>query len=165
MAIDKSGASSADPGTLGVRPRGLVKDGLLADYDHEIGATRRMLERVPDDKLGWKPHERSMTLGELSTHLGSIPSWASAILNENGFDLTDNPPPPRAKTTRADILAFFDDSTRRTRAWMDLTDAQYAAPWSLKRDGHELFSVPRVAAFRTFVIHHLIHHRGQLSVY
>jgi uncharacterized damage-inducible protein DinB len=142
-----------------------MKDGLLADYDHELGATRRMLERVPDDKLGWRPHDKSMSLGELSTHLGNIPSWATAILNVNGFDLSDTPPPPPARTSRADILAFFDESTQRTRALMDLTDAQYVARWTLKRDGHELFSVPRIAAFRTFVIHHIIHHRGQLSVY
>ena len=69
------------------------------------------------------------------------------------------------KTTRADILALFDDSTRRTRALMDKTDPEYLAPWTLRRGGQDMFTMPRVAAFRSFVLNHTIHHRGQLSVY
>jgi uncharacterized damage-inducible protein DinB len=142
-----------------------IKEGLLADFDHEMGTTRKLLERLPDDKLAWKPHEKSMTLGGLATHLGNIPNWAGAILNDTSFDLAAAPPHLADKNSRAEILAAFDQARARTRAWMDRTDAEYVAPWTLTRGGQEVFTVPRVAAFRNFVLHHIIHHRGQLSVY
>ena len=142
-----------------------IRDALLADYDHEMGTTRRLLERLPDDRLAWKPHERSMSLGALATHLSRIPEWAGAILNESSFDLEAVPPNADEQTSRTGILASFDAARARTRAWMDKSDGEYNAPWTLKRGGQQLFSVPRVAAFRSFVLHHIIHHRGQLSVY
>jgi uncharacterized damage-inducible protein DinB len=142
-----------------------IRDALLADYDHEMGTTRRLLERLPDDKLGWKPHEKSMSLGGLATHISHIPEWAGAILNELSFDLAGPPPPAPEQTSRAGILAAFDATRARTRSWMDKSDAEYNALWTLKRGGHQVFSVPRVGAFRSFVLHHIIHHRGQLSVY
>ncbi len=142
-----------------------IKDGLLADFDHEMGTTRKLLERLPDDRLVWKPHVRSMSLGGLATHLGNIPHWAGTILNETSFDLVAAPPNLQEKTSRADILAAFDQVCAQARAWMDKTDAEYVSPWTLKRAGQEVFTVPRVAAFRSFVLHHIIHHRGQLSVY
>lgn len=142
-----------------------IKDALLADFDHEMGTTRRLLERMPDDKLSWKPHPKSMSLGGLATHLSNIPQWAGPILNEPFFDLADAPPNLTEKTSCAEILASFDEMRARTRGWMDRIDGEYMATWTLKRGGHEVFTVPRVAAFRSFVLHHIIHHRGQLSVY
>ena len=142
-----------------------IRDALLADYDHEMGTTRRLLERLPDDKLGWKPHDRSMSLGGLATHLSRIPEWAGTILNEPSFDLADAPAHAAEPTSRAGILASFDATRARTRAWMDKTDGEYHTLWTLTRGGQQLFSVPRVSAFRSFVLHHIIHHRGQLSVY
>lgn len=142
-----------------------LKDGLLAEYDHEIGTTRKLLERVPDDKLRWKPHQKSMSLGGLATHLSALPHWGGAILNESSFDLAAAGPDVQEKTSRAEILKAFEESTRQTRAWLDKSDAELGAPWSLKRGGRELFTMPRLAAFRTFVLYHMVHHRGQLSVY
>jgi uncharacterized damage-inducible protein DinB len=142
-----------------------IKDALLADYDHEMGTTRKLLERLPDDKLAWKPHHKSMSLGGLATHLSHIPQWAGTILNEPFFDLAAAPPNQPEKTSRAEILAAFDEIRARARAWMDKSDAEYSSPWTLKRGGQQVFSVPRVSAFRSFVLHHIIHHRGQLSVY
>jgi uncharacterized damage-inducible protein DinB len=138
---------------------------LLADYDHEMGTTRRLLERLPDDKLAWKPHEKSMSLGGLATHLTRIPEWAGTILNEPFFDLGEAPPAGEEHPSRAAILAAFDAARARTRAWMDKTDGEYTSLWTLKRAGQQVFSVPRVSGFRSFVLHHIIHHRGQLSVY
>jgi len=142
-----------------------IKDALLAEYDHEMGTTRRLLERIPDDKLQWKPHEKSMALGELASHLGNIPNWAGNILNESSFDLASAPPNQEPKKSRAEILELFDGSAKKTRAMMDKVDGEYMASWTLKRGGHEIFSMPRVSAFRSFVLNHTIHHRGQLSVY
>jgi uncharacterized damage-inducible protein DinB len=144
---------------------GGIRDGLLAEYDHEVATTRRLLERLPEDKLTWKPHEKSMSLGGLATHLGNIPNWAQAILNESHFDLGSVPTRLAALATRQEILALFDGSTKQARAAMDKSDPEYQVMWALKRSGQEMFSMPRIAAFRTFVLYHLVHHRGQLSVY
>jgi uncharacterized damage-inducible protein DinB len=142
-----------------------IKEGLLAEYDHEMGTTRRLLERIPDHKLAWKPHDKSMAFGALATHLGNIPTWGATILNESSFDLADAPPNLDPKASRGEILTSFDGTVKSTRALMDKCDAEYMAPWTLKRGGQNLFTLPRIAAFRSFVIHHTIHHRGQLSVY
>jgi uncharacterized damage-inducible protein DinB len=141
-----------------------IKDSLLAEYDHEVATTRKLLDRLPDDKLAWKPHPKSMSLGGLGTHLANLPLWAGNILNESFFDLATITHAIE-KTSRADILGSFDDNTARARGWMDRTDAEYVARWTLRRGGQEMFSMPRVAALRSFVMNHLIHHRGQLSVY
>ena len=142
-----------------------LKEGLLAEFDHEIATTRKLLERLPDDKLSWKPHGKSMSFGGLGTHLGNIPHWATTILEQLSFDLAQSPPHLDEKTSRSDILTSFDEAARKTRAAMDKTDAEYLAMWSLRRNGEEVFSMPRIAAFRTFVLYHIVHHRGQLSVY
>ncbi|MCC7415852.1 MAG: DinB family protein [Acidobacteria bacterium] len=142
-----------------------IRDALLAEYDHEMGTTRRLLARVPDDRLSWRPHPKSMTLGGLATHLANLPAWGGAILNGASFDLAGAPPALETETSCAAVLVRFDEASRRTRGWMDRTDAEYAAPWRLERGGHQMFSLPRVAAFKMFVINHIIHHRGQLSVY
>jgi uncharacterized damage-inducible protein DinB len=142
-----------------------IKEALLAEYDHEMGTTRRLLERVPDDKLSWKPHQKSMSFGELATHLGRIPQWAGTILTEPFFDLAGAQPHLESKGSRAEILGGFDETAGQTRALMDRTDAEYMSRWTLKRSGQEMFSIPRLAAFRSFVLSHVIHHRGQLSVY
>src|SRR6266852_4011816 len=100
----------------------MIKDTLLAEYDHEMGTTRRLLERLPDDKLMWKPHAKSMSLGGLSTHLANIPHWAGTILNELSFDLAGAPPNLEAHTSRAEILEAFDGAITQARRWMDKTD-------------------------------------------
>lgn len=142
-----------------------IKEGLLAEFDHEIGTTRKLLERIPDEKLSWKPHDKSMSLGGLATHLSNLPHWGGIILNEASFDLDAAPPNLEPKHSRAEILTAFDEAASRTRAWLDKTDGELMAPWALKRGGQDMFSMPRVAAFRTFVLYHIVHHRGQLSVY
>jgi uncharacterized damage-inducible protein DinB len=143
----------------------MIKDGLLAEYDHEVSTTRKLLERIPDDKLSWKPHAKSMSFGGLATHLANLPTWSSTILNEPSYDLANAPPNLTEKTSRADILSAFDENTKQARRLMDRTDAEFFARWALCRGGQEMFSMPRIAALRSFVFSHLIHHRGQLSVY
>jgi uncharacterized damage-inducible protein DinB len=142
-----------------------LKDGLLAEFDHEMGKTRKLLERLPDDKLAWKPHEKSMSLGGLATHLSNIPIWGGMILNTTVFDLAASPPHLEEKASRADVLAHFDQTSKSTRAAIDKTDAELVAPWTLRNGKQEMFTMPRLAAFRSFVLYHSVHHRGQLSVY
>jgi uncharacterized damage-inducible protein DinB len=142
-----------------------LKDGLIAEYDHEVATTRRLIERVPDDRLAWKPHAKSMSIGGLAQHIANLPNWGTMILEQQTFDLADAPPNLPEPSSRAAVLALFEKSTAGTRKQLDRSDAELMAFWTLRRDGHEMFTMPRVAAFRSFVLNHLIHHRGQLSVY
>jgi uncharacterized damage-inducible protein DinB len=142
-----------------------MKDTLLAEYDHETATTRRLLERIPDDKLTFVPHPRSMTLGRLASHFPSVLLWTNNVLNEPSFDLASGPPETNVLATRSEILSAYDAARARARGWMDRTDAELVAPWTLRRGEQQMFTLPRIAALRTFVLNHLIHHRGQLSVY
>jgi uncharacterized damage-inducible protein DinB len=142
-----------------------IKDGLLAEYDHEMATTRKLLARLPDDRLPWRPHAKSMSLGGLATHLANLPNWTDIILNRSFFDMATLPPPLAEKTATADILAWFDLAVARARPLLEKTDAELTGRWTLKRGEQEILSIPRVAAFRSWVLSHAIHHRGQLSVY
>jgi uncharacterized damage-inducible protein DinB len=142
-----------------------LKEALLAEYDHEVAITRRLLDRIPDAHLGWKPHEKSMSLAGLATHLANLPNWGGLIMSDSSFDMATAPPHLAERGSRAEILAAFDAAVKETRSKMDTSDAEYLAHWALKRGGQELFTMPRASAFRTFVLYHLVHHRGQLSVY
>jgi len=142
-----------------------IVDALLPEFDHEMTITRKLLERVPDDKLTWKPHQKSYTLGQLAQHLATIPMWGSVTLTEPEIDLAGGQPPELAQS-RADVLAIFDGHVAKTRAALiGKTDAELMVPWSLKREGHVVFSMPKASVWRSFVMNHLIHHRAQLGVY
>ncbi len=144
-----------------------IVDGLLPEFDQEMAATRRVLERAPEAAFSWRPHEKSWTLGEICTHLSQIPHWGVAILTKDGYDLVrDAGPRSQAKTTVADVLTTFDGFVRDARARLRVcSDAELHAMWSLSRDGVNMMTMPRLAAFKSFAINHLIHHRGQLTVY
>ncbi|MGE4054684.1 MAG: DinB family protein, partial [Vicinamibacterales bacterium] len=142
-----------------------IKEWLLAEFDHEIGATRRVLERIGDDRLAWAPHDRSRTAGALATHVANLPTWTAAVLEQPFLELTTVPPPLTPMGSRGDILQHFDLCASRARPLLDRGDSVYASLWTLRREGHEIFTVPRLMAFRSFVLNHIIHHRGQLTVY
>ncbi len=149
-----------------------IKDGLLPEFDHETSLTRRLLERVPEADLAWKPHEKSMTLGQLAWHLADIPHWTGAILDAVSFDLAaegaagEASGGPKQPGSRAEVLDRFDQHVALARAKIaEKGDAELIAAWSLKRGGRELFTMPRLGALRSFILNHAIHHRGQLSVY
>lgn len=145
-----------------------IKDALLPEFDHETATTRRLLERVPEQSLGWKPHDKSMSLGQLSGHLANLPSWGTAIMEGEFYDLASmgDDPRPRVPASRDALLKEFDEKVAATRkAIADAGDGEMMARWALKRSGEEMFAMPRIAALRSFVMNHMIHHRGQLSVY
>ena len=142
-----------------------LADALLPEFDHEVGTTRKVLERVPDDKLAWKPHPKSMSLGGLATHLSNIPWWGEMTLAHSEFDTAGIGTSPES-TSRAQILEAFDRNAATTRALLTgKSDAELMAPWALKNGDHTIFSMPKAVVWRSFVLNHLVHHRGQMSVY
>jgi uncharacterized damage-inducible protein DinB len=164
----RQAALATSAGTMIVRSRlrnMSLRERLLADYDHEIASTRRVLTQLPDARLGWTPHERSRTMSALAAHLTDVLSGARVILTAASFDLDDASPPSPPLPSAAGVLAAFEAAAQRTRNDLDRSDAEFKALWCLKRAGVELFVLPREAAFRSFILHHMIHHRGQLTVY
>ena len=145
-----------------------IRDSLLPEYDHEMATTRRLFQRIPDADLGWKPHEKSMGLGHLANHIVGIPYWCTLVLGNAVFDITSLGPDPRAVAppSVAHLISDFDAKVVAARtALADAPDPVMLSPWTLKHGDQEIFTLPRVAAIRSFIMNHLIHHRGQLTVY
>ena len=144
-----------------------LKDALLPEFDHEMGVTRKLLERVPDADLGWKPHHKSFSLGDLAAHLAQIPHWSAAILDRPSYDIETVESGDRTSPARgADVVAAFDQAVAAARARLSSkSDGELMAPWTLKKGGQDMFTAPALAAFKSFIVNHSIHHRGQLSVY
>jgi uncharacterized damage-inducible protein DinB len=144
-------------------------EALLPEFDQEMASTRRTLERVPEDKFDWKPHQKSMTLGRLATHLAELPGWAIATVEKESLDLA---PPggvgfqPATARTRKEILALFDANIDAARTAISRAgDAHLVQPWTLLVAGNRIFTRPRLAVLRNSVLNHSIHHRAQLGVY
>jgi uncharacterized damage-inducible protein DinB len=146
-----------------------IAQSLLPEFDQEMSTTRKMLECVPEGKDDWKPHPKSMTLGRLAGHVAEMPGWGLTTMEETEFDIAPAGAPsfqPGRFTTRAETLKTFDQNVARTRAALArAADADFMVPWTLKSGGKTLFTMPRVAVVRSFMLNHLIHHRAQLGVY
>lgn len=146
-----------------------IGQSLLPEFDEEMKNTRKVLERVPDEKWNWKPHEKSGTLGWLATHVATVPEWLSMTMNTEELDYApvDGPSytPPKIDN-RAQMLAAFDKGAKEAReALVKGTDSDFAKEWTLLAGGQKIFSMPRIACIRSMILNHLIHHRGQLTVY
>ncbi|HEX8176692.1 MAG TPA: DinB family protein [Pyrinomonadaceae bacterium] len=146
-----------------------ISEMLLTEFDKEMVGTRRTLERVPDDKFDWKPHEKSATMGGLATHLANIPTWAVHALKKDSIDIAPvDAPPPRAEPahSRQELLERFDKAVEDARdAINQAGDEELMQPWSLLSGGKAVMTLPRVDVLRGFVMNHNIHHRAQLGVY
>ena len=142
-----------------------IVDALLPEFDHEMTTTRKVLERVPEDKFDWKPHAKSFSLGALAAHVAALPSWGAEALTLTEIDIAGSQP-PAAPPSKVELMATFDANVATTRsALAGKTDGELMATWTLKRGGKAIFSMPKANVLRSFVLSHLIHHRGQLSVY
>jgi uncharacterized damage-inducible protein DinB len=141
-------------------------DPVLAELAHEAATTRRLLERLPQAHLTWKPHEKSMTLGRLAGHIAEIPVRISGMLELDEYDFAAGGGDPHTASSVADLLAFFDQSvSQATERLKKQTTDRLLATWRLKKGGKQLLEMPRMGAIRFMMLNHLIHHRGQLSVY
>ena len=147
----------------------MIRDALLPEFDHEMANTRKVLERCPEEKFGWKPHPKSFAMGALATHIVNMAGWTVDTMAHDSFDIAPPGAPPYKEeplATTAELLARFDRNVTAARnALANATDAQFGATWSLLSGGQTLFSMPRIACIRGFVMNHSIHHRAQLTVY
>jgi uncharacterized damage-inducible protein DinB len=143
-----------------------IRDALLSEFDHEMAVTRKVLERVDASQFDWQPHEKSMSLKRLAVHVAEVPSWGASILCDSVYEMAPGSHTPSPCASLAELLAIFDGLLAKLRPILAAkTDAEFAGTWTLKANGTETFTMPRVAAWRLLIMNHMIHHRGQLSVY
>ena len=142
-----------------------VSQNLLPEFDEEMKNTRKLLECVPDGKFDYKPHAKSMTMGQLATHVAQMPSWAATTMDVELLEFGPDFKPTMAHT-RAELLEMFDKGVTDARPKIAAaSDADWQKTWTLKFNGKTFLSMPRAAVMRGTVMNHMIHHRAQLGVY
>ena len=140
-------------------------DGLLQELEQESLTTRRVLERVPDNRLTWRPHEKARTLGELAMHVATVPGGVAQFIASPSPAQVPQFTDPTLNST-SELIPLLDDSLSKARkALAGMDDATLMATWRLMQGERELFAVPRVALLRSIMLNHWYHHRGQLTVY
>jgi uncharacterized damage-inducible protein DinB len=138
---------------------------LLPEFEEELKNTRKILERVPDARLDFQPHPKSMTLGGLATHVANLPSWATITIGQDVLDMEPGFKMPVAES-RAQLLELFDKGVAEAKEKLaGATDETWAQTWTLKMAGHTILALPRSTVMRSYVMNHLIHHRAQLGDY
>lgn len=143
-----------------------IAEAMLAELDHEAATTRRFLERLPDDKLDWKPHEQSLGAGQLASHIATLPAQMSEMAMPDACPVPDMAGGFPQPASVAELLASHDAGIATTRTRLaGLDDARMAATWHMTANGHEFFAMPRAMMLRAFLFNHWYHHRGQLGVY
>lgn len=146
-----------------------MNQALVAEFDQEMAGTRKTLERVPEAKFDWKPHDKSGSMIWLAGHLANLAGWAGTTVNTDSLDLAPGgkpmTPPPPPKSSK-ELLDLFDKNVAESRkAIAAVSDADLQKPWSLLNNGTVLMTMPRGVCLRNFVMNHTIHHRAQLGVY
>ena len=140
---------------------------LIPEFDQEMAATRKVLERVPDGNFAWKPHDKSFSLGNLASHIVNMMTWTVDTMTRTEFDLGSVTPEEmnRAAKDRAELLSWFDANRAKARASLDKPDADYFVPWTLRNGAAVYFTLPRYNCVRAYCLNHIVHHRAQLGVY
>jgi uncharacterized damage-inducible protein DinB len=147
-----------------------LRDSILPEFDHEMAVTRKTLERVPEDKPDWKPHDKSMTMGRLAGHLAELPGFVTMCLQQDSFNV--RPPgggssrQPLVMTSRKQLLEDFDKNVAGLRSTLSsASDESLMKSWSLLAGEKTIFTAPKIGVVRSFCLNHVIHHRAQLGVY
>jgi uncharacterized damage-inducible protein DinB len=141
---------------------------LLPEFDAEIATTRRVLERVPDDRIEWKPHEKAFPMGHLAQLVAMIPGWTTFVVTRSEFDIAPKEGPTAVYQFQpvSALLALFDKSVADARPLLaGVTDEALQEPWTLKAAGQVVNTMSRYMVLRTLMLNHLVHHRAQLGVY
>ncbi len=145
----------------------MIGQSMLAEFDQEMAGTRKTLERVPDDKMSYRPHPKSFPMGLLAFHLADLPNWATVTITQDELEIAGMPGYPKPEDVKQkDLLDKFDKHVAEARAALaGASDETMMKPWSLLVRGHKAFTMPKIAVLRSMVMNHLIHHRAQLGVY
>jgi uncharacterized damage-inducible protein DinB len=145
---------------------GRLATAFLGELENEAKVTRQCLERVPADKFDWKPHEKSMTMGRLAVHCAEMFGWTKETLKKDVLDFATMENKPFAPASTDELLAYFDDLIAKAKVILSETsDETFMTDWTMRNGDQVYMTMPKVAVMRTFVMNHIIHHRGQLSVY
>jgi uncharacterized damage-inducible protein DinB len=138
----------------------------MAELDRELPATRRVLERVPADRFGWKPHEKSLSAGQLAQHIAAIPGSVGRFAVTDGMDMTNRARDYASAESAAALMATLEASVNGMRGFLSrLDDAAANGIWRMTAGDKELFAIPRLQVVRTMCLNHWYHHRGELLVY
>jgi uncharacterized damage-inducible protein DinB len=138
---------------------------LLQELEQETPSTRRVLELIPQDRLGWKPHEKSMTMGQLALHVATLPRRIAEVSTRPTFDVKTQIPRP-SPTSVGELLTELEESVQAAKAILgEMDDAGLSTPWRMVDGEREIMAMPRVALLRSVLFNHWYHHRGQLTVY
>jgi uncharacterized damage-inducible protein DinB len=140
-------------------------DGILQELDQEAQTTRRVLERVPDDRLSWRPHEKARTLGELALHVANVPGAVAELVASQSTVQVPQFSDPRPQSASELITALDESIAKAKKTLGGMDDAALKATWRMMNGERELFAIPRVAMLRSIMLNHWYHHRGQLTVY
>lgn len=144
----------------------MINQAFIAELKHEAASTKRILERVPEDKFGWKPHEKSMTLGRLASHVAELPEFLNSILTIDDFDFAKGHYKASHAKTPEELMNIFQQKLDEVVLTLENTsDEKMQANFTLGSGGHVIATVPRMVAVRSMAMNHLIHHRGQIAVY
>ena len=138
---------------------------LIAELQHEAVSTKKMLERVPAEHLGWKPHEKSMTLGRLASHVAELPHWITRALSGTEFDISTLGAPNQLASAEEMVTFHQQRIEDAVKALEAASDEALGEIWTLKRGDDTVFALPRKVVIRHMAMNHMVHHRGQLSVY
>jgi len=137
---------------------------LISELDQEAAATSKLLERVPQDKLDWKPHDKSMPLGRLATHIAELPGWGKVTIQQDVLDMAGFE--PTVLGTVSEIVELFDKNVSEFRDTLSgASDNEFMKTWTMTYEGKEVFAAPKMTVVRSMVMNHLVHHRGQLTVF
>lgn len=143
-----------------------ISSALIAEIEQEAIATRKCLERIPADKFGWKPHERSMEMGRLASHIAEMFGWTNSTMESAELDFSKMDYQPFEPQSTEQLVEFLDERvSEAVRALSGASDERFMESWTLKNAETTYFTIPKAVVMRSFVINHIVHHRGQLTVY
>lgn len=143
-----------------------ISSALIAEMEHEAAVARKCLERVPAEKFDWKPHEKSMAFGALAVHVAEMFGWTPVTLQQPELDFAKFDYQPYKPATNEDLLEYFDKNVAEALETLrNTSDETYMENWTMRNGDTIYFTMPKVATMRSFVMNHIVHHRGQLSVY
>lgn len=142
-----------------------ISEGFIVELQREAATTRKILERIPAEKFDWKPHEKSMTMQRLATHVADMFNWLPMTLATDELDFAKGYDQPKPETTE-ELVALFDKNVAAgEKSLREMDESGYLKPWTLRNGEQVLLQMPKIGVLRGMVLNHIIHHRGQLSIY